>query len=367
MAPVEFRAWTLFTLSVATGRWDPCFFRNTYIASLFMEVHLKRLGPNPKPVQPTPVRELALADYSWEALRAASDNFREPVVVRGLFADSAAVKTWGESGLAVLDSFNVTVVPNSTIGKDHFINCGEHKAAHSIDQLFSEAMHEIKQYDPNGANVSKTMILPPASRSVRTRNPAFDSAMTRLVDDDLDLTRIGGPWYKGQKNAALTQFFIGAGDVEGTQGTGWHGDICNNQIVQVFGSKQWLWIHPRHSPLLRPTMMPGKSAISFPDFSIRTEVVPFLPRMEAKLNPGDFLYNPDWYWHRVVNDPGISMAVVSRECNVTNLIRGNPIMSSLVITNHVKAALFGGDTYAFARLMAALTGSSIQTGQGQAK
>lgn len=82
------------------------------------------------------VRELAKEDYSWEALRKASDNWLEPVIVRGMFSDTAAVKTWPTSasgaegseelsnGLASLSKFDVSVVQNSTVGKDHWINCG---------------------------------------------------------------------------------------------------------------------------------------------------------------------------------------------------------------------------------------------------
>jgi hypothetical protein len=55
----EFFAWTGFTLAVATGNWDPCFFKNTIISSLFMRVYHKRLGPSPKLVKSKPVRELA--------------------------------------------------------------------------------------------------------------------------------------------------------------------------------------------------------------------------------------------------------------------------------------------------------------------
>jgi len=47
----EMHAWTMFSVSVATGNWDPCFFSNPYISSLFMAVHNKRIGPNPKLVR----------------------------------------------------------------------------------------------------------------------------------------------------------------------------------------------------------------------------------------------------------------------------------------------------------------------------
>jgi hypothetical protein len=65
------------------------------------------------------------------------------------------------------------------------------------------------------------------------------------------------------------------------------------------------------------------------------------------------------YWHSVRNAPGVAMAVVARECNVTNFVAGNPVFSGLIITNHVSAALFGGDSYAFQRLKASLFGNSL--------
>ena len=128
----------------------------------------------------------------------------------------------------------------------------------------------------------------------------------------------------------------------------------DNVIVQLAGSKIWEFIHPKYSALLRPTMRRGKTAISGSDFTTKSEVLPYIPRMEAVLQKGDFMYNPDWYWHTVRNAPGFAMAVVARECNVTNFFQGNPVFSSLILTNHVAAGVFGGDSYARTRLLAAL-------------
>ena len=91
---------------------DPCFFRNSYVSALFMEVHDKRmpLGPNGEkvPVDSTPVLELAKEDYSWEALRMASQDWKEPVVVRGMFSDTRAVQQWPKpGGLESLADFEV--------------------------------------------------------------------------------------------------------------------------------------------------------------------------------------------------------------------------------------------------------------------
>jgi len=282
---------------------------------------------------------------------------------------------------------------------------------------FGQAVDDVRAYDPSAERVAKTLVIPPASRSDRVADPKLDAALAKIVDRDLDLPRIGehisltttnttedhhdhdaergargsgsrhacpeglnsvdfifrvpflrlnvgdlvagGSWTKGIANSALLQLWVGAGDDGATQGTGLHCDICNNFIVQLDGSKIWEFIHPKYSALLRPTMKRGKTAISGSDISTKLEVLPFIPRMEATIHKGDFMYNPDWYWHTVRNAPGFAMAVVARECNVTNFVKGNQVFSGLILTNHVAAGLFGGDNYALKRLKASVFGKSL--------
>jgi len=355
----EAHTWVCFSLSVATGNWDPCWGKNTYVASMFKHVHEKRLGLNPTPVAPSPVRELAKENYSWEALRIASDNFMEPVIVRGLFSGSAAVETWPEPGtLDALKDFKVSVVQNSTRGKDHWINCGGHPGVDTVMQNFGAALDEVRAFDPSSQTESKTLVVPPASRTDRVADPYLDAALGKLVERDLDLPRLGGSWHKGITNSALLQLWVGAGDDAVTQGTGLHCDICNNFIIQLAGSKHWNFIHPKNSALMRPTMRRGKTAISGADMSANKEVLPFIERFEATIRPGDFMYNPDWYWHSVLNAPGVTMAVVARECNVTNSFKANPVFSGLITANHVASGIFGGDAYALKRLKALVFGKS---------
>jgi hypothetical protein len=218
----------------------------------------------------------------------------------------------------------------------------------------------VVAYDPNASAVAKTLVIPPASRSDRAPDTALDAALAKLVSADLDLPRIGGSWHKGIANSALLQLWIGAGDAGGTQGTGLHCDICNNFIVQLAGSKYWEFMHPKYSALLRPTMRRGKTAISGTDWTAKENIKPFIERFTATIEAGDFMYNPDWYWHTVENKPGFAMAVVARECNVTNFFAANPVFSGLILTNHVAAGVFGGDGYAYQRLKASIFGKSLQ-------
>jgi hypothetical protein len=58
------------------------------------------------------------------------------------------------------------------------------------------------------------------------------------------------------------------------------------------------------------------------------------------------------YWHTVENAPGFAMAVVARECNMTNVVKANPVFTGLIMANHISAGLFGGDAYALKRAKA---------------
>jgi hypothetical protein len=358
LVPPQAAAWTLFFVQLQLGTWSTCFFSNTMASNLFLQAHQAHFGPNPTKVAPTPVFSLSREQYSYEALRVASSDFTEPVVVRGLFSDVPAMQ-WANSSLPgndafeALAQFNVSVIQNSTLGKDHWINCGGHGADTAM-QNFGEASARILADDRWSSAPSQTLILPPASRTHREVDEGLDKTFAGLVERDLDLRRMGGGGWgaKGVFNAVITQLWMGSGKEDASMGTGWHCDICNSFKIQLEGSKKWTFIHGKYSRLMRPTMKAGKTAAAGADISVRSEVEPFIERQEVILEKGDFLYNPDFYWHNVVNEPGLTMAVAARECNFTRYARANPLLSSIIILNHGRAAV-AGDLYAWTRLKGA--------------
>lgn len=162
-----------------------------------MKHHENFFGKDPKYVEPMPITELPLSEYSYDNLRIASKDWTEPVVVRQMFADSPArnwVKSKDFSGMSSLNKFNVSVIQNSTMGKDHYINCRTNKGKDSIMTPFEDAMKEILDYDPTKKIPSKTIVLPPASRSEREENHELDAAFHDLIEKDLDLKSFGGDW-----------------------------------------------------------------------------------------------------------------------------------------------------------------------------
>ena len=193
----------------------------------FMKHHDKFLGSNPPYVEPTSVTELALADYSYENLRIASKDWTEPVVVRQMFAQSPALN-WVQDGknwnaMQSLKDFNVSVIQNATMGKDHDINCETFKGADSRMTLFSEAINQVFDYDPKSNQPAKTMVIPPASRTHREVDYDLDKALYDLIEKDLDYRVFGGDWsVRGIANSVITQLWIGSGAEDLSQGTGWH-------------------------------------------------------------------------------------------------------------------------------------------------
>jgi len=151
-----------------------------------MKHHESFFGKDPKPVAPSPVTELPLSEYSQENLRIASKDWMEPVVVRGMFAQSPAlnwVKDKDFSGLSALNKFNVSVIQNSTMGKDHDINCGTFVGKDTKMMPFEDGMRDILDSNPNSTDVpTKTIVLPPASRTARDKDYALDEAFFKLVE-----------------------------------------------------------------------------------------------------------------------------------------------------------------------------------------
>ena len=84
-------------------------------------------------------------------------------------------------------------------------------------------MKEILDYDPKGNVPSKTIVLPPASRTHREIDYNLDAAFFELIEKDLDLRSFGGDWgKKGNANAVITQLWVGSGQENADMGTGWH-------------------------------------------------------------------------------------------------------------------------------------------------
>jgi hypothetical protein len=129
----------------------------------------------------------------------------------------------------------------------------------------------------------------------------------------------------------LTQLFFGG---PATQ-TGYHCADHLNFFVNVYGEKEWVFAHPRYTPLFYAavertgiytnspvdfTKSPEEQADSFPLYA-------FVPRFVCTLKPGDVLLNPPWWWHAVRNRTRATIAAATRHFIGANYYH-NPVLDA---------------------------------------
>jgi hypothetical protein len=360
---LSFVTWSVWIVEIVTGVSDMCFPANPTLVKLFGAIEDRDLNRKVK-IPATLMPEMRAEDYSFEALEVLSQNWRQPVVVRGLFRDTPAISLWQDPDYLINKAFfsnDTSVIQNGTIVNHYarICNGGEKLSGDfSKEQPFDATLKRIL----SGQSL-ETVVFPPASRSQRLRNAPLEVAWNKIIDQDLDLKRIGGTFAEGVSKTVLTQMFLGGGVPENsstpTIGTGWHCDICNNFVVQVSGVKRWIMVDPIYSIYMRPTMRNGKTAVVGAHDSAATETIPYFPHYVVDLHPGDFLYNPEFYWHSIENHAvgPYSFGLVSRQCHLARNFKSSGIFTSLMILNHFVAGIY--DPEARQRVWSAISGKSL--------
>lgn len=281
--------------------------------------------------QPIHIPEIFAADYNYEVLRTATNNFRHPAVVRGLFNDTTALKKWGSVDYlpSVLGEFTIPAVRNAQVGT---------LQDNRFEVNFGEAFTEMWESESSG----QYLFFPVKSRftfngSTSGTSVSLQQVIDDLVQQDLDLNRIW-PGFGSASHSTYhsAQFVIGKSLPQSSgkaTGSDWHCAIGNNWFVQTAGRKRWQFVDPEHSAYMHPlkggffNMWTGNKQQKDLEKHIETRYV--------DLNAGDLLYNPDWQWHKVTNYDGLSIGVPIRELNFTLSFQNNPYFSSIVITNKI--------------------------------
>lgn len=367
--------WGMWTISVLTQQMEACYYDNPVLVSLFSALERRDLR-NAQRVAPTSPAVIEAKDYSIDALEKASQGWTQPVIVRGMFADAPAISKWSTPNYLADNVFinsSVSVIHNGTISKHYDMVCAPKNqkvaAAESFSDYkpFNEAIDRIMQGSP------ETIVFPPASRSKRIRDRAVEERWNKVISEDLELKRIGPMFAADARATILTQIFLGGGrDTFGDSspeaqadnlgkalGTGWHGDICNNFVVQIAGVKHWIMMDPKYSSYMRPSMRNGKTAIVGAHLSMEKDTMPYLPHHAFDLYPGDMLYNPEWYWHSIHNHPvaPFALGMISRQCHVRRNLKMAAAYTTAVTVNHLVAAVF--DVEARMRIWGMISGGSL--------
>jgi len=278
---------------------------------------------------PIHVPTIEAKDYTFESLRKATDNFRFPAVVRGLFNDVPGLEKWKDVNYlnSKIGHFDVPVVKKALYG-----TLQNDRATMPFSEAHTDIMtnEESKMY----------LFFPVESRtnfngSDSGQSAKLKKAVNDLVWEDLELgTRIwngfGTPNHQGFHGS---QLIIGRGtnDSEATTGTGWHCAAGNNWFVQVVGKKRWYFIDPVNSAVLSP-LRGGKVNMQTGNRKM-ADLHDHIHLRYADVGAGDLLYNPDWEWHTIKNYEGLSIACPIREFNLTLSLQNNLQYTLIVLTN----------------------------------
>lgn len=288
--------------------------------------------------EPLHVATIEAKDYSFESLRAATQNFRYPAVVRGLFNGVPGMEKWKDVNYlnSKLGDFTVPVVRKALYG-----TLQNDRAVMPFSEAHTDIMtnEESKMY----------LFFPVESRtnfngSDLGVSQKLKKTVNDLVWEDLELgTRIwpgfGTPSHSTYHGA---QLIIGRGsnDTEATTGTGWHCAVGNNWFAQVVGMKRWYFMDPVDSALLSP-LRGGKVNMQTGNRKM-ADLHGHIPMRYADVGAGDLLYNPDWEWHTIKNYEGLSIASPIREFNISLSLQNNLQYTSIVLANKL-AEKFGFD------------------------
>lgn len=217
-----------------------------------------------------------------------------PLIIRGLFSDSTACKTWNqefftqepyaETKLRVLKGDNV-------VYKDFTqkIECEEMELS---DAVRSMANGDTDIYINN---VTKLFLEHPD-----------------LVDDigiDDTVKRLGinintQTWLK--LNA-----FIGQAGTRSSLHCAAGGNLF---FLASGGKKEWTFISPEYIPYFKTTPAQGFTfAVSGYDIDNLPDTLRKIPQYKAILEPGDALYNPPWWLHDVKNLDDFTIGVAIRD------------------------------------------------------
>lgn len=256
-------------------------------------------------------------NLDFEKLRLVTNNFAEPAVVRGLFSDTPAVEKWTKHGYMEQRLSNMSMIINANAKADRDYNEGVYMNLGEAAKSIIEDRSCTKQiFFPNEA-----------------RTPDMIPIVKNLTLNDLEIDKKiwKGFGSESHKGFIFPQILISNGFSEkATSGTWWHCEYGNNWFVQVAGKKRWYFLSPRYSSYMKPGRK-GKPAIRAPLDMIKYEK--HLPIQYVDLQAGDMLYNPEWWWHRIENYDGLSIAVPFRCQNFINLFRNNFQYTSITLIN----------------------------------
>jgi len=340
--------WRLYQLNYPYEIILPTLLLFTNYRSLTKQLFLKYIQIDTRiNYEPRQIPVIEAKDFSMDALRKATDNWRHPAVVRKLFLNSSAVEKW-------IDPNYLT----SKIGGDYVIPVleqglvGSKQDVRSLLFTFTQSLHDIITNNQS----TKYLFFPILkknryndSEELHVTTQKFRDDTNQLILDDLKINEIIWNGFGTKKHSTYvgSQFLIGRGgkSTDKTTGTGWHCEGGSNFFIQVAGKKRWYFLDTEYSPYMYPlrngevSIMTGKKDI--------IKYHQHLPLRYTDLEQGDMIYNPEWEWHTIYNYEGLSIGLAAREFNSTLAFRNNFIFTNIALVNRIMKNIFGYDIGGF--------------------
>lgn len=283
----------LFTLAKHTGfsfleRWL------NYFENWMIKRYLVR-----KKIDPMPIPSIDADELTDELFIKMSRHYRHPVLIKGFMKDTNAVKRWNTDYLKkVIGDFEVNTIK--------YVEKFEIKKM--TFNKFTDEMTKDDIYINNNHTILGNF--PQLFDDIQ---PQFSLLLKILKSCNL-------------YSVHIANLFIGYNDnSKKCTGSSMHCGGSGNFFCMLKGRKHWTLIDPQYSCLLKGrvarTGIHAQTLFDMGDLPLDQipPIFTYLPRYEVMMEEGDILYNPPWWWHRIINDDGLSIGMAIRNNKVTKL------------------------------------------------
>ena len=218
-----------------------------------------------------------------------TNNYRTPLVIKGLIKDFPCVKKW-----------NIEYLKK---------NCGEYLVkgfTKSNDKgMLKDQFNDVKVLENIQFSNACDMIKNGEEIYINNFHSIFIDC--GILQKDLDIQRLNE--ITPIEYTDLSQLFFGP---RGT-GTTLHCAMKSNVFFNVKGKKKWTFIDPKYSPYLSAVLSDnGIFVVSKLNYFKDKSILRNIPKYEYILEEGDVLFNPSWWWHCVENITEYTIGVANR-------------------------------------------------------
>lgn len=222
-------------------------------------------------------------------IKEYTNNYRTPLVIKGLVKDFPCVKKW-----------NIEYLKK---------NCGQYFVTGFTksdgDDLLSDQFKNVKVLEDVKFSNACDMIKNGEQIYINNFHSIFIDC--EVLQKDLDLDKLNE--ITPIEYCDTSQLFFGP---KGT-GTTLHCAMKSNIFYNVKGRKKWTFIDPKYSEYLSAVLSNnGIFVVSKLNYFKDKSILRNIPKFEYVLEEGDVLFNPSWWWHCVENLSEYTIGVANR-------------------------------------------------------